>query len=426
MSKIRPNTRAVILKALLGGVVPRDNIQYIQVGRKQETEAILRDLDQVENGSGAIHIISANFGSGKTFILSLANTLALKKNFCTMSSDLSPDRRLYSTSGAALNLYRSLIRSLATPIHPIGALPNILDNLVQKLQSLSQSDKDIFQTSIRKKPFGFDCLTVLNMWAHARNDQDSFLEDAVLRWFSGEATNEHKRLLTVKSNIDDDSLFDMLQLLAWMVKQAGFAGLYVEFDELINLYNIVNKTSRERNYEQILKMINDSLQGESEYLGYLLAGTPEAIMDPMRGLFSYEALYSRLVSHVDDNSEGILMNLSPLTQEDLLVLLKNIANVEAMGEEPLVNQDNIEAFMKAHFDVLGAEYYKTPRELIRSFTEIMLFLRKNPDISFTECLKRLTIIGDTERTGMSDLAGVMDNNSSTLNIDGAEPIEFDW
>ena len=46
-ANIRPRMRDSILQALAAGVVPGQGIQHIQVGRAQELNALIRDIERV-------------------------------------------------------------------------------------------------------------------------------------------------------------------------------------------------------------------------------------------------------------------------------------------------------------------------------------------------------------------------------------------
>lgn len=356
-----------------------------------------------------------------TFMLTLSKTVALKQNFMVITADLSPDRRLYSSSGQAENLYREEIRSLSTPLHPDGgALEEVLDAIDMKIMRDDQNDATIkeFVDSIRTLPYGFDAITVLNKWHIAnhpitdKEKRDSFiLKDACLRWFSSESTREGKKLLGVRSTIGDDGAWDALKLIAMLGKYAGYSGLLVELDECVNLYKINNSTSRDRNYEQILRIFNECLQGDAKYVCVIFSGTPEFVMDTRRGLYSYDALRSRLIGSdykpsddVDVDVSGPVIDLKPLSQEDLLVLLRNITNVEAMGDKSqwLVTDDDMEAFLKKQYDTLGADYYKTPRELLRSWAMLLRTLRGNPETNVQDLIRSTEVKQERKKSGLGE------------------------
>lgn len=426
MAKIREKDRTSILNAIAGGVTPRQGIQHIQVGRLTETEAILKDLQQVKEGGGAVRIISASYGSGKTFFLTLSKTIALKQNMLTITADLSPDRRLYSSNGHALNLYREEIRSLSSMRSPDGgALEELLDAIDEKTNA---GDTE-FMKEIRKMPYGFDALTVCNKWSQAKHPQtqkeerDAYIiQDACLRWFAGELTSEGKKLLGIRSSIGDDGAWDALKLIAMLGHYAGYAGLLVELDECVNLFKINNATSRDRNYEQILRIFNECLQGDAAYVGVLFSGTPEFVMDPRRGLFSYDALKSRLVSSeyskpVDGvDVSGPVIDLKPLAQEDLLVLLGNLVNVEALGDKDnwLMTNDEMEMYLKKQYDTLGADYYKTPRELLRGFVMLLRSMRDNPELTAKEAIGGFEVKEDKKESGLGAALDKAKPNSKSI------------
>ena len=413
--RIREKDRASVLNALAGGVTPRAGIQFIQVGRLEETAAMLKDIEDIENGGASFRIIEASFGSGKTFFLTLTKTLALKRNFVIMNCDFSPDRRLYSTSKKALATYRALIKSMSTAMHPDGGALEELLNAIDERISL---DDDEFLSRIRQLPCGFDAVTVLDVWHRAchpetkKEQQSSFhMKDVCLRWFAGEMTFEQRREIGINETINDASSYDALKLIAFLAKAAGYAGTLVEYDECVNLYKINNSMSRDKNYEQILRIFNECKQGDAKYIGFIFAGTPESVSDIHRGLFSYEALRSRLLpGRFHDTSKSVdtsgpLIDLAALSQEDLLVLLRNITNVEALGDESkwLVGGEEMKRFLKLYFDALGADYYRTPREIIRSYVSLLLMLRDNPDLSFDDALGKVEVKDERRESGLTQV-----------------------
>lgn len=347
-----------------------------------------------------------------TFFLTLTKTVALRRNFVVMSTDFSPDRRLYSSSQKAIETYRSLIRSMSTMTHPDGgALEELLDALDEKIEVRDSE----FLTKTRSLVCGTDAVTVIDKWHQSKHpttkaEQNAafHIQDLCLRWFSGEMTIQQRREFGLNSTIGDAQAYDALKLIAHLAHCAGYAGTLVEYDECVNLYKINNSTSRDKNYEQILRIFNECKQGDAQYIGFIFGGTPEFVSDTRRGLFSYEALQTRLMpSRFRDTSKevdtsGPIIDLAPLSQEDLLVLLGNITNVEAMGKRDdwLVTDDDMRRFLQLYFNALGAEYYRTPREIIRSFVSLLSILRDNPAMTVNDALSQVEVKDDRKESGL--------------------------
>ena len=318
-----------------------------------------------------------------------------------------------------------------------GALEEILDAYDDLVMA---GDTSSFK-ELRKMPYGYDAVTVVRRWHEAHNPvtkeekRDALMvQDACLRWFSGETTHEHKKLLGVKSSIGDDGAYDALKMLAVLVKSAGYSGLLVELDECVNLYKINNRTSRDRNYEQILRICNECLQGDARYVYVMLAGTPESVMDPYRGLYSYEALKSRLKpSEYASKGQtlgttGPVIDLTPLSDVDLLVLLGNITNVEALGkrEDWLVENEHMERFLKKYFDALGADYFRNPRDILRSFVGMLMALRSDPSLTFDDALGNVEVKQERRASGLGAASGDADGrDGGDGDADGAGFAEYD-
>lgn len=304
-----------VLNSLKGGVVPRIGLPYITVGRKEEIEALLHDVDIIQDGGASFRFIVGRYGSGKSFLLQTIRNYVMDKNFVVVDGDLSPERRLQGSKGQGLATYRELIQNLSTKTRPEGgALTLILDRWINSVQSqVAQSgianDDPKFEAEVDKKIYavisslnelvhGFDFAKLLNMYYHAYMSNDDETKAKVLKWFRGEYSHktEAKKDLGVDIIISDSDWYEYLKLFAAFFRQAGYAGLMIMIDELVNIFKIPNAISRQYNYEKILTMYNDTLQGKAKYLGIIMCGTPQAIEDRRRGVYSYEALRSRLAT----------------------------------------------------------------------------------------------------------------------------------
>ena len=400
---IRPRDRDAILQSLRAGVVPRRGHQYIQVGRAEEVQALLRDLDRIADGGSAIRFVIGEFGSGKTFFLFLIRSIALEKGLVSTHADLSPDRRLHATGGQARSLYAELMANLATRTKPDGgAVASVVERFITSaLQSARQSGAAVDSVlqdrlgSLSEMAGGYDFAEVVAAYWRGHDQGNDQLKSDAVRWLRGEFTTrtDARKALGVRTIIDDDNLYDQLKLFARFVRLAGYGGLLLCLDELVNLYKLANSQARSSNYEQILRILNDSLQGVSVGLGFLLGGTPEFLMDTRRGLYSYEALRTRLAQNrfaVEGRKDftGPVLNLANLSPEELFVLLRNLRHVHAGGEEAryLLPDAALVAFMEHCSKRVGDAYFRTPRSTIRAFLELLAVLEQNPGASWSDLL----------------------------------------
>lgn len=409
--RIRPRDRDAILQSLSAGVVPRRGQQHIQVGRVEEVKAILRDLDRVTDGGSTIRFIIGEYGAGKTFFLNLSRSIALEKGLVTMHADLNPDRRLHATGGQARNLYAELAHNLATRTHPEGgALASVIERFVtrarQEADAKGVEPSQVIRSGLEELSEmvgGYDFAAVVDAYWRGYNEGDEALKGAAIRWLRGEYTTrtDARRDLGVRTIIDDANVYDQLKLFARFTVLAGYSGLLVVLDEMVNLYKLAHTQARRSNYEQILRIVNDCLQGSADHLGFLLGGTPEFLMDPRRGLYSYEALQSRLaensfaVGGLRDLS-GPVMRLASLTPEELYVLLTKLRNVQASGDESayLVVDEGLHAFMHHCQNRIGAAYFQTPRNTIRAFVQLLAVLEQNPGTSWRDILGGVEIAAE--------------------------------
>lgn len=401
-----------VLNSLKGGVVPRIGLPYITVGRKAEIEALLHDVDVIQEGGASFRFIVGRYGSGKSFLLQTIRNYVMDKNFVVVDGDLSPERRLQGSKGQGLATYRELIQNLSTKTRPEGgALTLILDRWINSVQTqvVSEgiaSDDPKFEAAVDQKIYGvisslnelvhgFDFAKLLNMYYHAYMSGDDETKAKVVKWFRGEYSHktEAKKDLGVDIIISDSDWYEYLKLFATFFRQAGYAGLMIMIDELVNIYKIPNAISRQYNYEKILTMYNDTLQGKAKYLGIIMCGTPQAVEDRRRGVYSYEALRSRLASgkFAQESARDMyapVIRLEPLTAEEMLVLTEKIADMHAnlYGYERTITDNDLAQFIKIEYARVGADTNITPREIIRDFIELLDIVWQNPDKKITDLL----------------------------------------
>lgn len=408
---IKPRDRDTILNALRAGVVPRLGLQHIQVGRGREVDALVKDIDRIADGGASIRFVIGEYGAGKTFFLFLVRQIALQKKLVVAQADLGPDRRIHATGGQARSLYAELAHSLATRTTPDGgALKNILESFVQKAADRAKATGKTVETAIRESlgdirdmVAGYDFATVIAAYAQGWEEGNDERQAAALRWLRGEYTTktEARGDLGVRTIIDDAAFYDGLRLLARFVRLAGFGGLVVSLDELVNLYKLQNAQARSQNYEQILRILNDVLQGTTEGLGFVLGGTPEFLYDTRRGLYSYEALQSRLATNsfaVDGLADysGPVIRLANLTPEELYHLLERLRDVFAAGDPArhLVPDEALHAFMTHCQKRIGEAYFRTPRNTVKAFVDLLSILEQNPGADWRERLGVVSIAVD--------------------------------
>ena len=402
----------IVLNSLKGGVVPRIGLPYITVGRKAEIEALLHDVDVIQEGGASFRFIVGRYGSGKSFLLQTIRNYVMDKNFVVVDGDLSPERRLQGSKGQGLATYRELIQNLSTKTRPEGgALTLILDRWINSVQTqvVSEgiaSDDPKFEAAVDQKIYGvisslnelvhgFDFAKLLNMYYHAYMSGDDETKAKVVKWFRGEYSHktEAKKDLGVDIIISDSNWYEYLKLFATFFRQAGYAGLMIMIDELVNIYKIPNAISRQYNYEKILTMYNDTLQGKAKYLGIIMCGTPQAVEDRRRGVYSYEALRSRLASgkFAQESARDMyapVIRLEPLTAEEMLVLTEKLADMHAnlYGYERTITDNDLAQFIKIEYARVGADTSITPREIIRDFIELLDIVWQNPDKKITDLL----------------------------------------
>ena len=415
--RVPKRVAAVILNSLKGGVVPRIGLPYITVGREVEIRALLTDLSLIADGGASFRFLVGRYGAGKSFLLQTIRTHAMGEGFVVADADLSPERRLQGGQGQGLATYRELIRNISTKTRPEGgALNLILDRWVASCADADESAVNAQLAPLEEMVHGFDFVRMLRRYRAAVSEGDEDAMSRVTKWIRGEyrTKSEARAELGSSTIISDDDWYDYVKLIARFLVCGGYKGMLVLIDELVNLYKIPNAITRQYNYEKILTMYNDTLQGKAQYLGMIMGGTPTSIEDRRRGVFSYEALRSRLAQgrFARDDLKDMLapiIRLQPLTYEELLVLIEKLMQIHAgyFGWTPTLTENDLVDFLKIEFGRVGADTHLTPREVIRDFIELLDILCQNPDANVAELLQ--SVGGDalapaaaTDDTGTAD------------------------
>ncbi len=407
--KIPKRILSSLLLSLGAGVVPRVGTPYVAIGRDKEIAALLSDLETVDEGGSSMRFVIGKYGSGKSFLLQLMRGYALEKGFICADADLSPERRLSGSKGTGLATYRELVKNLSSKASPDGgALQSIISRWLSGLRSALASegitpDAPSYRSEMSARIYalsreleemvgGFDFARILDLYCRAYLDGNDELQSCCMKWLRGEypTKSEARRELGVGSIIDDDSWYDAIKLLAVFAKKTGYRGLVVMIDECVNLYKIPNRISRENNYEKILAIFNDTLQGRAPGLAVIMGGTPQFLEDPRRGLYSYEALYSRLndgdFGGEYQNMMGPLIRLRRLSDNELLALINRITQLHSQNYswEARVTDADVMDFLRSRLSRAGAETLITPREIIRDYITVLNILYQNPQASFAE------------------------------------------
>lgn len=412
--KVPRRIAQTVLNSLKGGVVPRIGLPYIAVGRKNEIAALLHDVDLISEGGASFRFIVGKYGAGKSFLMQTIRNYVMDKGFIVVDADLSPERRLMGTKGQGLATYRELIGNLSTKTKPEGgALTLVLDRWISQVQSSAMAksglsagdpalgklvDQEIYAvtSSISELVHGFEFAHLLSMYYHAYLDGDDEAKAKVVKWFRGEYAikTEAKNELGVNIIISDDNWYDYLKLFAMFFRLAGYTGMMIMIDELVNIAKIPNAITRQYNYEKMLMMYNDALQGKAKYLGILMGATPQALEDRHRGIYSYEALRSRLAEgkFSRPGARDLLapvIRLDPLTADEMLVLCEKLADMHAdlYGYKRKLADQDLASFIQMEYARIGADQNITPREVISDFIELLDLLYQNPDMNLQELMQ---------------------------------------
>ncbi len=441
--KISPRHSSAILQAFSNGVTPRIGLEHVVVGRRAEIEAMLDDLDyRVAKGGASFRLVVGPYGSGKSFMLQVIRNYALQRNFVVADADLSAERRLTGTGGQGINLYRELLKNMAIRTRPEGGAftpllehwMNAIQEQVMRSSNLSPDDPN-FSLLVQQKvqetlrsisalSNSFDFARALYLYWHAyQNGEDAKMEHAI-RWLRGEyqLLSEVRANLQVNSMVTDKSWYNYLKLFASFFQLIGYKGLVIFFDEAVNLYKISSSVSRNNNYEQLLTLFNDVNQGVAQHIGLIFSGTPQLVEDPKRGLYSYEALRSRLQeSRFTQNGRrsfaGPLVRLDTLTNEELFVLLQKLRDIHALHYHytTTITDGNLQQFMEVVTAQIGSVQQLTPREITRDLIAVMEMIRRNSAVTFKDIIYKRDFVASHQQVNPDVLTPqneIVDDDSS--------------
>ena len=431
MSDLKPRERDAIVQALRAGVVPKQGLRHIQVGRAREIEEMVRDIERIADGGATIRFVIGDYGSGKTFFMNLVRLIALEKGLVVMVADLAPDRRLHATGGQARGLYAEMARNLATRSKPDGgALASVVERFVGQAAQEAEQRGVPAGTVIRERlghfeelTGGFEFAEVVRRYWEADETGDDDLRTAALRWLRGEyaTRTDARKALGVRGIVDDANVYDHLKLMSEFVRAAGYKGLLIGLDEMVNLYKLTSSQARSANYEQILRILNDVLQGSAAHLGFLMGGTPEFLLHTRRGLYSYEALQSRLAENTFARDglvdlSGPVLRLTSLTPEDLFVLLSNVRTV-MQPKDPLPDE-GLTAFMAHCQTRIGEAYFRTPRNTVTAFVDLLSVLAQNPGTDWHDLIERIEVAPETgdDLSDIEEPPGGTDNDLTSFRL----------
>lgn len=429
---IKPKDRETVIQSLKSGVVPRLGLQHIQVGRSEELKSFINDIDTISEGGTSFRFVIGEYGSGKTFFLSLVRSIALEKGLVTMHADLSPTKRLHGSDGQPRLLLAEMVNNISTRTKQDG---NALQNIIERFISSAKEESDLTGSKvsdiINKKlrelneyTGGYNFVAVIRRYWEAYESGNEHLMNCALKWLKAGYTTKTDTLkdLGIREFISDASFYNTLKLYSVLVRKAGYKGLLICLDEMVNLYKIPNSVSRKANYEEILSMLNNTLQGSFSNIGFIMCGTPEFLTDNTRGLYSYEALKSRLSENsftrqlglTDFNS--VVLRLSSLTKEELYLLLCNLRHVFAYGKEDnyLVPDEALLAFLHHCANKIGESYFRTPRTTIKSFLDLLSVLEQYPNYKWSDIIDSVDVQRDVEP---SLVDGILESNRKTQPCD---------
>ncbi|HCH32411.1 MAG TPA: ATP-binding protein [Oceanospirillaceae bacterium] len=392
-----------VLKSLRAGVVPADHIDLIQVGRAGEQATLAKDILHISKGGSSVRFVTGAYGTGKTFIGELTRQQGIKQGLVVASAALSPDKRLQARTGETRNLYSALVRSFSTKARPDGtALVNIVERFIlttlreAHVNNVGPEQHIAFRLGdFEELAGGFDFIKVIQRYWLGLENQDEALKSTALRWLRGEFSSltDARAALGVRSIIDYRNFFSGLKMLCQFVRMAGYPGLLICLDEMVALHELSHKQARINNFNEILNIVNDCLQGQVQGMGFVFLGTPEFVYDDKKGLFSMPALKSRLAPNVMAKNglkdvSGPVIELQPLQEMEMDDLLHKLRDLQAYGnaKDYLIDDMELWALLLQCRTVYGDQYFLNPRLAIKTMLDLLAVSEQNPQADVAQLI----------------------------------------
>ena len=294
-----------VFEGLRKGLVPERGIDAFAVGIEKQRQELHRQLDHVSDAEGSIKFLRGGYGCGKTFMARLAMLDAQAKGFATSFVVVSDsDLRFHRFD----DVYRKVMIELGTSVCPRGALNDILDRWIGRVEdALIEAGADEsapdFDATVAKRlsddlasltggKVPADFVRVIETVFELKQRGEAAEAGALISWLSGSGNvaASAKRAAQIKGDISSRDALDYLRGVLEITKAAGYRGLLVVIDEAETILRM-RSDSRHKSLNGI-RQIADAA-GSYPGLLWLFTGTPE-FYDTRHGVAGLTPLHERI------------------------------------------------------------------------------------------------------------------------------------
>ncbi|MEO8179574.1 MAG: BREX system ATP-binding domain-containing protein, partial [Deltaproteobacteria bacterium] len=238
--------REHIFERLRSGVVPERGLEEFAVGIERQRAEVGRLLDLAASGEGVFKFLRGGYGCGKTFMARLAVLDAQAKGFATSFVVVSDnDLHFYKFD----DVYRKVVQELGTSSCPRGALGDIIDRWIAKVENAliaggadedapdfdqkvqTRIEEDITSLTGGKAPE--DLGRVLREVFKLKQAGKVREAGSLMSWLAGSENvgSPEKKVAGIKGDITSTDAMAYLQGVLEVVKAAGYKGLVIVIDE---------------------------------------------------------------------------------------------------------------------------------------------------------------------------------------------------
>ncbi len=301
------DTAITIVEALRAGTVPSEGLEHLAVGVEAQATALREQRELAARGRSALKLIRGGYGSGKTFLTSLAAAQALQEGFVVsrviVSARETPLHKLES-------VYRRLCLGLSVPSRPRGgALQALVDRwlygleeTVLEVQGVSEDSPEFsaaVRTLMEQRLLGIGeqagrMAACLAAYHAAQSAQDFAAARDLIDWLAGEAkvAAASKRQAGVVGQLGAADTLAFLKGLLVVLSQAGYKGLVLVLDEVETVLRL-SRPERMKALEVLRQLVDAVMAQEFPGLVLLITGTPD-LFESTQGIPSLQPLHERV------------------------------------------------------------------------------------------------------------------------------------
>lgn len=312
------------------GIPPEYGFQYFTEGLEPYLSVIENEyLDSIiKNGGSAFKMVIGVYGGGKTHFLYCVRDLAWKHNFAVSYVTLNPGESPFHQLEL---VYSTIVKGLTPPLKPEELLSGYEKgiqsflkswyatkyNEFSKISKLDEEIKELLRDYVEKLS-SFESLSFTRAVKEAfrtliNNRQEDLIN--ICQWLSAEGYDRriHGKY-GILQKIDKTTAFTMIRSLAQWVREIGYSGLIILFDEAERVASLTSK-QKELHLNNLREIIDEC--GHTDFKGVMIfyAVPDENFLEGRTQI--YEALKQRVQTVFDElNPTGVKIELEKLEKSE--------------------------------------------------------------------------------------------------------------